>query len=441
MQTCDTLLFAEIIVTQNESRSIIYNGGIAISDKKIVCVDAADVVRSQYTSKNTIELGNSLLMPGLINSHTHAAMTLLRGAADDLPLMDWLNNHIFPVEQNLTAEQVELGALLACAEMTRYGTTSFTDMYLIEDATYKAVDQSGLRVLGGEALFMFPSPAYKDFDAGIALVRELKTTWCNNPRIRQAVMPHAVYTTTPEILTTCREVAEELDLPIHIHLAETPAETAACMESFGKRPIEYAQSLGLLGKRTTVAHAVDLTDDEISLLAETGTVVAHNPESNMKLASGMAPIEKMLAKGVTVTLGTDGAASNNALNMFTEMASCAFLHKVQHIDPTVASAQTVLDMATRNGACSMGQSDIGALTIGNQADIIALDLTQPNMLPMHNPVSQLVYATCGAEVHMTMVAGEILYLDGKYTRIDYPALIQSAKDVAKWVQKKIQKRS
>jgi 5-methylthioadenosine/S-adenosylhomocysteine deaminase len=210
MQPCDTLLFAEIIVTQNESRSIIYNGGIAISESKILCIDAADVVRSQYTSKNTIELGSSLLMPGLINSHTHAAMTLLRGAADDLPLMDWLNNHIFPVEQNLTAEQVELGALLACAEMTRYGTTSFTDMYLIEDATYKAVDQSGLRVLGGEALFMFPSPAYKDFDAGIALVRELKAKWQSNPRIRQAVMPHAVYTTTPEILATCRDVAEEL---------------------------------------------------------------------------------------------------------------------------------------------------------------------------------------------------------------------------------------
>lgn len=441
MQSCDTLLFAEIIVTQDESRSIINNGGVAISEGKIMCIDTADAVRSQYTSENVMELGNSLLMPGLINSHTHAAMTLLRGAADDLPLMDWLNNHIFPVEQNLTAEKVELGALLACAEMTRYGTTSFCDMYLIEDATYKAVDQSGLRVLGGEGLFMFPSPAYPDFDAGIKLVRELEAKWNNHPRIRQAVMPHAVYTTTPQILTTCREVAEELDIPIHIHLAETPAETKACVENFGKRPVEYAHSLGLLSGRTTVAHAVDVTDDEISLLAETGTNVAHNPESNMKLASGMAPVEKMLAKGVNVTLGTDGAASNNALNMFTEMASCAFLHKVQLLDPTAASAQTVLDMATRNGARTMGQSDIGSLAVGNQADIIAIDLTQPNLLPMHNPVSQLVYATSGAEVHMSMVAGEVLYQDGKYLKIDYPALIDATKDVAKWVQKKIQKRS
>lgn len=441
MQSCDTLLFAEIIVTQDESRSIIYNGGVAISEGNIMCIDTAAAVRSQYTSENVMELGNSLLMPGLINSHTHAAMTLLRGAADDLPLMDWLNNHIFPVEQNLTAEKVELGALLACAEMTRYGTTSFCDMYLIEDATYKAVDQSGLRVLGGEGLFMFPSPAYPDFDAGIKLVRELEAKWNKHPRIRQAVTPHAVYTTTPEILTTCREIAEELDIPIHIHLAETPAETKACVESFGKRPVEYAHSLGLLSGRTTVAHAVDVTDDEISLLAETGTNVAHNPESNMKLASGMAPVEKMLAKGVNVTLGTDGAASNNALNMFTEMASCAFLHKVQRLDPTAASAQTVLDMATRNGARTMGQNNIGSLAVGNQADIIAIDLTQPNLLPMHNPVSQLVYSTTGAEVHMSMVAGEVLYQDGKYLKIDYPALIDAVKDVAKWVQKKIQKRS
>ena len=441
MQACDTLLFAEIIVTQDDNRSIINNGGIAISDGKILEIGNAHRIRAAYTSDNVVELPDSMLMPGLINSHTHAAMTILRGVADDLPLMDWLTDHIFPVEQNLTAKQVELGALLACAEMTRYGTTSFNDMYLIEDATYKAVDQSGLRVLGGEAIFMFPSPAYPDFDEGIKVVRELEKKWRSNSRIRQAVTPHAVYTTTPEILTTCRELAEELDLPLHIHLAETPTETKTCIESFGKRPVEYAHDLGLLSSRTTVAHAVDVTDDEIALLAETGTTVAHNPESNMKLASGMAPIEKMLAQGVNVTLGTDGAASNNALNMFSEMASCAFLHKVQSLDPTAASAQTVLDMATRNGARSMGQADLGSLETGKQADIIAIDLKQPNLLPMHSPVSQVVYAATGAEVHMSMVQGEILYHDGDYKKIDYSALVEDAKDVAKWVQKKIQKRS
>ena len=441
MQVCDTLLFAGYIITQNNEREIITDGAIAIRDGKILEIGSAKSVRAAYTAEQALEMPDSMLMPGMINSHTHAAMTILRGVADDLPLMDWLNNHIFPVEQNLTAEQVEIGSLLACAEMTRYGTTSFCDMYLIEDATYKAVAASGLRVLGGEALFMFPSPAYADFDSGLTLARELHKKWNHNPRIRQAIMPHAVYTTTPDILTACRDLAEELDLPMHIHLAETAAETKACVESFGKRPVEYAHSLGLLGERTTIAHAVDVTDDEIALLAETRTTVAHNPESNMKLASGMAPIEKMLAKGVNVTLGTDGAASNNALNMFTEMASCAFLHKVQHLDPTATTAQTVLDMATRNGARTMGQSDLGALESGNQADIIAIDLTQPNLLPMHNPISQAVYAANGAEVHMTMVGGEILYHDGEYKKIDYPSLILAAKDVAKWVQNKIQKRS
>lgn len=441
MKVCDTILFAEIIVTQDDKRSIINNGGIAVSDGKIIEIGAADDIRAAYTSADVMELADSMLMPGLINSHTHASMTILRGAADDLPLMDWLNHHIFPVEQNLTAKQVELGALLACAEMTRYGTTSFNDMYLLEDATYNAVDKSGLRVLGGEALFMFPSPAYADFEEGIRVVRELEKKWRHNPRIRQAVTPHAVYTTTPEILTTCRELSEELDIPLHIHLAETPAETKACIDSFGKRPVEYAHDLGLLSSRTTVAHAVDVTDDEIALFAETGTNVAHSPESNMKLASGMAPVEKMIAQGVNVTLGTDGAASNNALNMFTEMASCAFMHKVKLLDPTVVSAQTVLDMATRNGARSMRQPDLGSLEAGKQADIIAIDLKQPNLLPMHNPVSQTVYATSGAEVHMSMVAGEILYQDGDYKKIDYPALIEDAKEVAKWVQKTIQKRS
>ena len=441
MLSCDTLLFPQRILTQNNDRTILENSGIAISDEKIIAIDNADTLRAQYTAQKTLELPHSMLMPGLINSHTHAAMTILRGVADDLPLMDWLNNHIFPVEQNLTAEQVELGTLIACAEMTRYGITSFCDMYLIEDATYKAVAQSGLRVLGGEALFMFPSPAYPDFEAGVETVRELYKKWEHTPRIRQAVTPHAVYTTTPEILTTCKELAEELDIPMHIHLAETPFETQSCIDSFGKRPVAYAHDLGLLTERTTVAHAVDVTDEEIALLAETKTTVAHNPESNMKLASGMAPVEKMLAQGVNVTLGTDGAASNNALNMFTEMASCAFLHKVQLLDPTAATAQTVLDMATRNGCRAMGQPDIGSLEVGKQADIIAIDLTQPNLLPMQNPVSHMVYAANGSEVHLTMVAGEILYHDGQYTKINYPELINDAKDVAKWVQNKLQKRS
>lgn len=434
---CDLLIQADIILTQDPSRSVIEHGGIAITGNTIMAVGKWDDLYEQYHAESTLRLGEALVMPGLINAHTHAAMTLLRGVADDLPLMEWLTKHIFPVEQHLTAEIVEMGALLACAEMTRFGTTSFCDMYLLEDATYKAVDKAGLRVLGGEGIFMFPSPAYPDTERGFEIVRELHEKWKDHPRISQAVMPHAVYTTTPEILTRCRDLAEELNIPLNIHLAETSVETEQCIKIFGKRPVQYVHELGLLSSKTTIAHGVDLTEDEIDLLAETNTVIAHNPESNMKLASGIANIPYMLNKGARVSLGTDGAASNNALNMFTEMTSCALLHKVRSMDPTCAPAQAVLDMATLGGAATMCRNDIGVIAPGMKADIVALSLNSPNLLPMHNPISHVVYAATGAEVIMTMVAGEIVYNDGKYLKIDYPGLVKEIRSLRDWVRKKL----
>lgn len=436
-QVCDLLVQADTIITQDSSRTLLEQGGIAITGDTITAVGSWETISAAYQAETTIDLRHALVMPGLVNAHTHAAMTLLRGVADDLPLMEWLTKHIFPVEQHLNAEIVELGALLACAEMARLGTTSFCDMYLIEDATYKAVDKAGLRVLGGEGIFMFPSPAYPDTERGFAIIRELHETWKHHPRIRQAVMPHAVYTTTPDILSRCRDLAEEFDLPLHIHLAETAFETAQCIEMHGKRPVEHVHGLGLLGPRTTIAHGVDLTDDEIALLAKTKTIVAHNPESNMKLASGIANVPGMLHSNVRVSLGTDGAASNNALNMFTEMASCAMLHKVRTMDPTTVPAQTVLDMATLGGAATMGQPDIGSIEPGKKADIIALDLSAPNLQPLHNPVSHVVYAATGAEVCFTMVNGDIVYNDGSYRKIDYPTLMAEIRSVKRWVRDKL----
>ncbi len=431
---CDLLIQADTILTQDPDRTVIERGGIAITGDTITDIGTWDSIRPRYHAAKTLDLGRSLVMPGLVNAHTHAAMTLLRGVADDLPLMEWLTKHIFPVEQHLTSEIVELGALLACAEMTRFGTTAFCDMYLLEDATYRAVDRAGLRALGGEGIFMFPSPAYPDTNRGFEIVRELHEKWKAHPRIRQSVMPHAIYTTTPEILTRCRDIAEELTLPLHIHLAETASETRQCLETHGKRPLQYIHELGLLTPQTTLAHCVDLTDDEIALIAETGAVVAHNPESNMKLASGIADVPGMLRHGVRVSLGTDGAASNNALNMFTEMTSCALLHKVHGMDPTSAPAQVVLDMATLGGAGALHLNSVGALMPGMQADIIALDLDAPNLLPLHNPVSHAVYAATGAEVCMTMVAGEVLYNDGAYQKIDYPALVDEVRSLRDWVR-------
>ncbi|MDR3043520.1 MAG: amidohydrolase [Desulfovibrio sp.] len=434
---CDILIQAACIVTQDAMRTVIEDGALAVADGMVLAVGPREAVAAAHAPARVLNLGDALVMPGLVNAHTHAAMTFLRGVADDLPLMDWLTQHIFPVEKHLTPDIVQAGALLGCAEMLRTGTTAFNDMYLIQDATYRAVDTAGLRCLGGEGIFGFPSPAYPDADAGLALVRSLHETWRHNPRIRQCVTPHAVYTTSPELLQRCQSLAEELDLPLHIHLAETTTETAQCQQMFGQRPVPYCHGLGLLTPRATVAHAVDLTDDEIDLLASTGTAVAHNPESNMKLASGAAPVPQMLARGIAVGIGTDGAASNNSLNMFTEMTSCAMLHKLRCMDPTCAPAQSVLDMATLGGAAALHWPGLGQLAPGCPADLTALDLSAPNLQPMYNPASHLVYAATGHEVRLTMVAGEVLYQDGRFTRFDYHALVAQMRDVRRWVLDKL----
>lgn len=436
-QSCDIILKAGILLTQDADRSVIYDAGVAVSGDRIVETGTWEAISSHWQSARTVDFSGKLVMPGLVNSHTHIAMTFLRGLADDLQLMQWLTEHVFPVEQHLTASIVEASALLACAEMARTGTTTFCDMYLIEDATFRAVDKAGLRMQGGEGIFMFPSPAYADTDAAFDLVRSQYAKYKEHDRIRQAIMPHAVYTSTPELLVRCKDLADELGCGMHIHLAETTTETAQCIESFGKRPIPYCHDLGLLRPGTTIAHAVDVNDEELAILYDAGVGVAHNPESNMKLASGAARIPDMLKAGIAVGLGTDGAASNNDLNMFTEMTTCALLHKLQCMDPTCAPAQDVLDMATLGGARCTGWPEVGSIEQGKKADIIALDLNSPNMQPLYSPVSHAVYAACGHEVTHTMVGGEFVYQDGVYTRFDYASLLKEIADIRQWVLKRV----
>jgi len=436
---CDTLLTCDVLLTQDRERTVIRDAAVAISKGVIAAVGPRAEVEPAWTPRERLELGRAMVLPGLINAHTHVSMTLLRGLADDLPLMDWLTQHIFPVEQKLTPELVRLGALLGCAEMLATGTTAFCDMYLMETAVAEAVHQAGIRARVGEVIFAFPSPAYADLDGALAVARGLEERWKDEPRIRTAVMPHAVYTTNPELLKRSMALAEELDVPLHVHLAESATETAQCLEQTGKRPVEYLHSLGLLGPRTLAAHCVDLTEDEIALLADSGTLVAHCPESNMKLASGCAPVQQLLDAAGMVGLGTDGACSNNNLNMFTEMGSAALLQKVNRMDPTVLRAQTVLDMATLGGAACLAWPELGSLEPGKAADLVALDLDRPNMLPMYNPASHVVYAADGGEVALTMVGGEVLYRDGAFTRLDYPALLAEIREAAAWVRRQVGK--
>ncbi len=433
MRHCDTLLHAACIVTQDDQRRIIENASLAIDKGLIADIGPTAELQQRWQASETLQHEDKLVLPGLINAHTHAAMTFLRGLADDMPLMDWLNKRIFPVEQKLTPELVRLGSLMGYAEMLRTGTTACVDLYLFEASVFDAAETAGLRCLGGEAVFAFPSAAFSGPEADLDATRALAEKYRDHDRLRVAVNPHSVYTTTAEILTACRDLAQELNLPLHIHLAETPSETQICLSAQGKRPTEYCRSLGLLDVPCTLAHVVDVTSEELDLLARKNAVVAHNPSSNMKLASGAAPVAAMLARGIRVGLGTDGPASNNRLNMFSEMGRAALMHKLTGLDPTLLPAGQVLDMATLGGAAAMHDARLGTLAPGMAADCIALDLSEPNLQPMYNEVSHIVYAATGMETRMTMVGGEVLYNDGHFTRFDYPALRQEMRNVRRFV--------
>lgn len=426
---CTTILTAHYLLTQAES-PVVRDAAVAVSGGTVAAAGRREDVLGAFVPETLLDMGESLLMPGLVNAHTHASMTLLRGVADDLPLHAWLTEHIFPREKKLDADLIGLGAALACAEMTRFGVTAFADMYLAENAVFEAVEKTGLRMLGGEAVFAFPSPGYSSEDEAFSLLHEQAARWKNHPRVKVAVMPHAVYTTTPALLARCRETAEELGLSLHIHLAETENETEECLKRHGLRPLAYAASMGVVTEKATLAHGVVFDDEELDALAASGAAVVHCPRSNMKLSSGVARVPAMAARGVPVALGTDGAASNNNLNMFQEMTFAALLHKVRENDPTALPARKVLAMATSGGAAALHWPGLGEIAEGGPADVIAVDMTPPNMRPVHSPTSNLVYAATGSEVRLTMVGGEVLYKDGVYTRIDMDELAAGVREAA-----------
>ncbi|MBR2126589.1 MAG: amidohydrolase [Akkermansia sp.] len=433
---CDTLYTAAYVVTQNDARDIIENGAVAIAGNRIICVGHSDILEILYPDARRVNLGNAVLMPGLINAHTHVPMSLLRGYSDDKALMDWLTQDIFPREANLTPELVELGARFSLAEMIRSGTTAFYDMYMIEDAVFRAADSMGMRaVLGESTTQYFPSLSCKDKEAYFDLVRAQADSWRNHPRIRQAIVPHAPYTTNPDMLRECYALAEENGALFGMHLAETEAETQTCLKEFGMRPIPYCQSLGLLQPGSTFFHVVHADADDMALLAEGHCAVVHNPASNMKLASGVAPIDRLLKHHIPVALGTDGPASNNAQNMLREMYVASLLHKVHSLDPTACPAQMALDLATRGGAAALHDPHIGTLEPGMKADFIALDLSSPNMQPVHNIVSNIVYAASGAENKLTVVDGKELYRDGKFTTCDFESLYTEIQQARAWARR------
>ncbi|QLA19119.1 amidohydrolase [Desulfolutivibrio sulfoxidireducens] len=429
--SCDLLLCASCVVTQNTSRETIENGAVAVTGGRIAAVGPRPALAAAYAPAETLDLGRAMLLPGLINAHTHAAMTLFRGLADDLPITTWLTEHIWPMEKRLTPGAIRLGALAACAEMLASGTTCFADLYFFAAETARAASETGMRAVVGEGVLDFPTPSARTPAEALDLTRDLFDSLRGHPRIRPMVAAHSPYAASAETLRACAAFARNQDAILNLHAAEGTTENADSLKNTGKRVIPHLHSLGVLGENCLLAHCVHTDAADHAILAQTGTKVAHCPKSNAKLSSGAAPVPAMLTAGVTVGLGTDGAASNNALNLFSEMGFASLTHKLVTGDPTAFPAQAALDAATLGGAACLGIPDIGAIAPGRHADLAALSLDRPNMTPLHNAPSQAVYAASGAEVVLTMVAGRVVYRDGRFPDLDYPALAAEVRDMAR----------
>lgn len=424
------ILTGKYLVTMDGSMTVIEDGGIAIAGDTIRETGKARDILDKYKGSEILVEEHGLIMPGLINVHTHAAMSCFRGLADDLPLMQWLQDYIFPVEATLTPELVYHSTLLSICEMIKSGTTSFCDMYLFAADVARAAEISGMRAWVGEVLYDFPSPNYGDLDNGFVYVEKLFQHYTGHSLITPTVDPHAVYTCSPGLLSRLGEVADQKNALYVIHLAENREEVDTCLERYGRTPVMHLEKLGLLNDRVVADHCVMLTDEEIDLMAERGVKIAHCPESNMKLASGIAPVDRMLAAGVTVGLGTDGSASNNDVDMFGEMDTAAKIHKVNRLDPTVIDAATAVRMATTRGADVLGAGGyLGSLEAGKKADLILIDLDKPHLTPIYNPLSHLVYAVRGADVKHTVINGRVVMRGRELTTLDEQSILEKMRQI------------
>jgi len=429
-KSADILVTNGIVLTLDAGDTEIINGAVAIAKDTITAVGPADEF-GDWSVSQVIDAKGGIIMPGLINSHTHAAMTCFRGLADDLQLMTWLNDHIFPAEAKLDEHKVFWGTLLACAEMIMSGTTCFCDMYLYEDAVARAAKEAGVRAVVGEVLYDFDSPNYGPIEKGFEYTQTLIDTWKGDPLVSIAVEPHSTYLCAPELLKKAFNLAQAFNLPLVIHLAESKSEVEQIRKRYGRTPVEHLAELDVLAPNVLACHCVELTPNDITLLQRSDVKVAHNVESNMKLASGVAPIPCLLKEGICVGLGTDGCASNNDLDLFLEMDTVAKLHKVKTLDPTAMDARTVLRMATIQGARALGLDEsIGSLEKGKKADLIIIDTHKPHLTPMYNPVSHLVYAAMGSDVRTSIINGAIVMEDGHLKTINLKSVLNNITGIA-----------
>jgi 5-methylthioadenosine/S-adenosylhomocysteine deaminase len=438
MQPVDTLFTNAHVLTMDEKMTQYTRGAVAVTGEGIVAVGPEDEIKKEYSGKETVDCKGKILMPGLINAHTHVPMTLLRGIADDLRLDVWLQGYMFPVERQFASpEFVRLGTSIACAELIKSGVTTFNDMYYFEDDVATATAQAGMRGVCGQSILKFPTPDAASYEDAMEKARDYIKKWKGHPLIVPAIAPHAPYTCTEEILRETADLAKEFDVPLHTHLAETSLEVDNMRNENGMPVIPYVKKQGLLDAKVIAAHCVHIDIGEIRTLHHAGAGISHNPSSNLKLASGFAPVMKMLQAGLNVGIGTDGPASNNDLDMFEEVRLAAFIAKVVTNDPTSLPASQALLMATRLGAQALHIGHLtGSLTPGRRADLILIDLTPAHNSPSFrrsadNAYAQIVYASKSTDVTDVMINGKWVMRGRQLLTVNEAELLAEAADIAK----------
>ncbi len=424
------------VVTQNETREMLAPGAVAIDGADIIDIDTPQAIAARYRAAETVDASGQIVLPGLVNTHTHAPMVMYRGLADDLALMEWLQKYIFPAEaKTVSPEMVRIGTRLAALEMIESGTTSYADMYYFEEEIARVTREAGLRAVLGQTIIQFPVPDAKTPSEGLARAEAFIKAFRTDSLITPAVAPHAMYTLDAATLKAAAELGRRYQVPVLIHLAETEEELKIAREQYKLSPTAYLESLGFWQGTTLAAHGVWVDDRDIEILKRRDVGLSHNPESNMKLASGTAPVTSYLQAGVALGLGTDGAASNNDLDMFEAMRQAGFLAKHATRDPTALPAQAALDLATRGGARALGmERTIGSIERGKRADVIIVATDRSRQTPLYDPVSHLVYVTRGDDVRTTIVNGRVLMKDRQLRTLDRAATIRDANALAQKVR-------
>ena len=426
----DLLVSGGTLVTMDAARHILEDGAIAIRGERILDIGPAPEMMKRYDARQQIAAKGKIILPGLINTHNHAPMVLFRGIADDLKLDVWLEKNIFPLEsRNVTRDFVKWGTALACLEMIRSGTTTYADMYYFEDQVAEVTARAGMRGVLGETVLQYAAPDNRTTAEALAYAKAFIERWKAHSLIVPAVAPHAPYTNTAESLVACKQLADQFGVPILIHVSETQKEEKQIRGKYGMSETRWLESLNLLGPNVLFNHGVWLSPEDLAIVKKHGVGISHNPESNMKLASGTAPVPQMLELGIAVGLGTDGAASNNNLDMFEAMDFAAKLHKLTTMDPTVLPAAQVLEMATIGGARALRMDrEIGSLEKGKKADIIVVETDSAHAQPLFNVYSQLVYDVKGSDVGTSIINGKVVMLDRKVLTLDEQPIVQKAKE-------------